>query len=197
MPSGAQTAHQLECQGQVADEKSAGKLRTALAYRTGASPSGPGSAPGVSGRVSPSIATGPIGVILRRFEPGLRLDGASAGDSPLSGTIRTRTRRSLGLTGNMTGEALSATAARMSTDRFATRRARVLPCDLSYQNGRLISQNFRLKCDLGEISFTGSVDVSQGSTSPSCDRRGIQRRATWTWPWLTCCPMLKLQGNAD
>jgi translocation and assembly module TamB len=146
----------LECGGQVAD----GKLNLNLAFRTG-QPSGPGSAPQFRGEFrAENCAAGPLGAILRRFEPGLNLDGRLNGQLTIVWNDENPDAPVLGLTGNVAGDSLALTSGRMGTDRLQLAKLE-MPCNVSVQGGKVVAQKTRLTCDLGELSLTGSFDASQ------------------------------------
>ena len=160
VPPNRQQPIRLECEGQVVESGPIGRLQMNLEYRTGR-PSGPASAPQFRGEFhADHCAAGPIGVIMRRFEPGLRFEGQLQGDLAIIWNDENPDAPILQLVGNVAGQNFGLHDARLGRDQVKLASLE-LPCNLSVQGAKIVAEKTRLKCDLGEVSLSGSLDLSQ------------------------------------
>jgi len=165
----------LAVRGAIEVDRRAAKADLTIEYRTGLG--APGLAPQVTVETNAeALPAAAVAVFLRRFEPGLRLDGLAAGRLKIVWDDADADHPTLLVDGHIVGRNVSIVDPRLSPERFDF-AALDLPCKFTWSDDRIVSEKSRVQCDLGEASFSGSIDLSRGpfgileasGVSASCD----------------------------
>ncbi len=148
MPPNRQQPIRIDCDGRVTEGDAAGRLQMNLEYRAGDRADRRRS-PQFRGEFHASdCAAGPIGVILRRFEPGLRFEGLLNGDLAIIWNDENPDSPVLHLVGNVTAKQFALRDARLAGDELRLASLE-LPCNLSVQGSKIVTEKTHLKCDVG------------------------------------------------
>ncbi len=96
-----------------------------------------------------------------RALPGVQVDGTLSTNLRCDG-ISQYPKSPLRVTGQMTVDSASLLGGPLGNDRFALKHVE-LPCKLTYQDRRLDVEQLALNCDVGKISATGNIAISDQS----------------------------------
>lgn len=171
VPRQRDAAIEISLCGEAEIDGAARRLEVRVGYRSGEG--GPGLPPQILVDVTTeSVPAAAVATFLRRVEPGLRFRGVLSGQLLVVWDDERPEQPKLTLRGEVTGRQVGVRWPAISTESLILGDA-VCPIDLSWSGGKIVSKATHLKCRMGEVSFTGEIDLRRDPLS-MMQQSGVQ-----------------------